>query len=117
MPIVVSYIATVVTNAIFTASRAYRVKSIIGRPRVIGSDGSAVTFSFYKAPSGTAIGSGTVLHTGSYNLKGTADTNQTLTLSTTVTDVTLAAGDSIGLVLTGTATSAIGEVTVTLVPV
>jgi hypothetical protein len=111
-----NYIATVVTQSIFTAPFPCIVTGIQGRPRVAGSDGSAVTFSFYKAPSGTAGASGTLLHDGTYNLKGTADTNQTLTLVTDTSSLTLAAGDSISCVLTGTATAAIGNITVTVEP-
>lgn len=111
-----NYTSAMVTQTFFVATRAVRVKAIIGRPRVAGS-GGACTLSFYKAPSGTAVGSGTVLHSGSFNVVGTADTNQTLTLSTTVADVTLAAGDSIGYVLTGTPTSAVGSVTVMVNPI
>jgi hypothetical protein len=104
-----------VTQTIYTAFRPMRVKAIQGRVRVQGS-GGACTLAFFKVPSGTAVGSGVALHSGSYNVVGTVDTNQTLTLSATVSDVTLAAGDSIGYVLTGTPTSAVGSVTVALVP-
>ena len=69
------------------------------------------------AATTVAIGSGTALHTGTFDIVGTADANQVVSLSATVADVTLAAGDSIGYVLTGTATSAVGNVTITLVPV
>lgn len=110
-----NYTASMVTQTFFVATRAVRVKAIIGRTRVVGS-GGACTLAFFKAPSGTAVGSGVALHTGSFNVVGTADTNQTLTLSTTVSDVTLAAGDSIGYVLTGTPTSAVGSVTVMVNP-
>lgn len=116
-PITLNYTASMVTQTIFTSSRAYRVKGIVGRVRVQGS-GGACTLSFYKVPSGTAVGSGTLLHSGSFDVAGgTVDTNQTLTLSATVATVTLAAGDSIGYVLTGTPTSAVGSVTVAMTPV
>lgn len=114
-PITVNYTASLVTQTIHTSSRRCRVKAIQGRVRVAGS-GGACTISLYKVPSGTAVGSGTVLHSGSYNLVGTVDTNQLLTLSTTASDLVLAAGDSIGYALTGTATSAVGSVTVELEP-
>jgi hypothetical protein len=116
-PVVVSfnYTSALVTQGVFTADRAYTVASIVGRPRVAGS-GGACTIAFFKAPSGTAIGSGTALNTGSYNLVGTADTNQTLSLSSTAADLAIASGDSIGYVLTGTATSAVGSVTIKLTP-
>lgn len=111
-----NYLAALITQTFYTANRPIKVTAIRGRPMVAGSDGSAVSLSFYKTPSGTALASGTLLHTGSYNMKGTIDTNQTLTLSTALSDVTLAAGDSIGYVLTGTATAAIGNITVHIEP-
>lgn len=116
IPVSFNYTASLVTQFIYVASRAVRVKDITGRTRVAGS-GGACTIAFFKAPSGTAVGSGTALHSGSFNLVGTADTNQTLSLSATLTDLALAAGDAIGYVLTGTPTSAVGQVTITVVPI
>lgn len=104
------------TNIMMVAQRALRVKGIIGRVNVAGTDGGAVTGTVYKAPSGTALASGTALHSSTFNLKGTAATNQTLTLSTTSTDLDIAAGDTIGLVLTGTLTDATGAISVHLTP-
>lgn len=114
LPVTLNYIATLATQTIFTASRRCRVKAIQGRTRVAGS-GGACTMAFFKCATTVAVGSGTALHSGSFNLVGTADANQSLTLSTTATDLILAAGDSIGYVLTGTATSAVGNVTVEIV--
>ena len=111
------YETTAVSNHFFIADRAYRVTGIRGRPRVAGSDGGAVTATIEKCPSGTAIGSGTDLHTGTYDLKGTADTDQDLTLSGTVATLKLAAGDALSMVITGTTTAAVGAVTVTMVPI
>jgi len=111
-----NYLAALITQPIWVAPWPCIVTHIVGRPIVAGTNGSAVSLSFYKAPSGTAVGSGTLLHTGSYNMKGTIDTNQTLELATNSDSITLAAGDCIGYVLTGTATAAIGTVTVTVEP-
>lgn len=58
--------------------------------------GATATMSVYKAPSGTACSAGTVLHSGSFNANGTAQTNQTLTVTTTA----LSAGDRLCLVTT-----------------
>lgn len=107
--------ATPLDAAIVTVDRSYIVQSIIARPLVVGSDGGAVTAQIRKAPSGTAIASGTALHSGSIDLKGTINTNQTLTLAATAV-ITLAAGDSIGLDVTGTTTAARGIVSVLLLP-
>ena len=70
-----------------------------------------------KVTSGTAITAGQLLHTGTYNLKGTANTVQSLTLSSTDADLLLAAGDSIAIDFTGTLTDATGVVSVGLLPV
>lgn len=75
------------------------VKSITFVPDVISAN--AVTATLYKAPSGTAIGSGTALHTGTANLQGTAATTQTLTLSTTSGVLDVAAGNRLGVVISG----------------
>lgn len=99
----------------FVADRAYVVKGIRGVPDVAGT-GGACTATIRKVPSGTALTSGTALHSGTYNLVGTVATTQTLTLSTTARDLLLAAGDRISADYTGTATSAIGAITVTLSP-
>ena len=115
IPVNASYNVPAGTVVMFVADRPYVVKGIKGREGVAGT-GGACTVSFYKSASGTAIGSGTVLHSSSYNIVGTANTTQTLTLSTTASDLLLAAGDAIGYVVTGTATSATGAFTVTLNP-
>ena len=104
------------TNVAFVAQRAMRVKAIIGRVQAAGTDGGAVTATVYKAPSATAIASGTALHSGTFNLKGTASTNQTLTLSATAGVLDIAAGDTIGIILTGTLTTATGGITVHMTP-
>lgn len=111
-----NYTSSLVTQKFFVAPIKLLVTAIQGVPRVAGS-GGACTLSFYKASDGVAVGSGTLLHTGSYDMTGTADTNQYLTLSTNRQDLRLDPGDSIGYVLTGTATSAVGNITVTVEPV
>lgn len=109
--------ATPLDAAFFVAvGRRYRVLGIIVRPLVVGSDGGAVTAEFRKAPSGTAIASGTLLHSGSADLKGTINTNQSLTLSATSSALDIAVGDAIGIDTTGTMTAARGVVTVLLAP-
>lgn len=109
-----AYNASSVDTAFMVAHRAMRVESIIGRVTVAGTDGGAVTAVIRKVPSGTAIASGTALHSSTFNLKGTADTNQTLTISTTASDMLLAAGDALAIDFTGTLTSATGVVTVAM---
>lgn len=115
IPVSTSYNVPAADFPFFVADRPYVVKAIRGRVEVAGT-GGACTAVIRKVPSGTALASGTALHSSSYNLVGTAATNQTLTLSTTASDLALAAGDSLAFDLTGTATSAIGAITVTLNP-
>lgn len=102
-----------VDQPMFIADRAYRVVSIIGR--TLGTAASA-TGVIKKAPSGTAIGSGTALHSSSFAFDGTTNTNQVLTLSTTTADLDIASGDSIGIDVTGTLTGATGCITILLAP-
>lgn len=117
IPLEFAWIATSVDRCFFTATRSVVVQAIIARPEVVGSDGSAVTAVIRKVPSGTALTSGTALHSGSINLKGTAATNQTLTLSTTASDLRLAPGDSLAVDYSGTLTAAVGSCTVHIAPV
>lgn len=86
---------------IATASRAMQVTGIRGT--VAAAVGTAATASVYKAPSGTSCSSGTIQHTGSFDANGTAATNQTLTLSSTTSDLQLAVGDRLCLSVTNTA--------------
>jgi hypothetical protein len=111
-----AYIATSVDSTMFTAGRRYIVKSVSLRPDVIGSDGGTVTVAVKIAASGTAIASGTAVHSGTLDLKGTAHTTQSATLSTTASELILDAGSSIGLDFTGTMTAAVGTVSVELCP-
>jgi hypothetical protein len=115
LPVTLNYIATTVDCTFFTADRPYVVKAIRGRVDVAGT-GGACTATIRKVPSGTALTSGTALHTGSFNLVGTAAAQQALTLSATASDLLLAAGDSLCYDLTGTATSAVGNLSVHLNP-
>jgi hypothetical protein len=115
IPVTVHYIATTTDRTIFVADRGYVVKAISGRVDVAGT-GGACTVQIRKTPTATAPASGTVLHSGSFNIVGTANANQSLTLSTTASDLLLAPGDALSYDLTGTATSAVGTITVHLSP-
>ena len=78
---------------------------------------NAVTATLRKAASGTALGSGTALHSGTANLQATAATPVALTLSTTASDLDVAAGSRIGFVISGAPGAAgVGAFTVTLAP-
>lgn len=102
-------------RTIVTATRPVMVTAIIGRVDI--ANGSAATLLVYKAPSGTAFSAGTVLSSTSMDLNGTADTNQTLTLSATLTDLQLAIGDSLGLVESGALSASVGCITVHFTPI
>ena len=109
------YTATAVDQTIFTADRAFIVKGIRGRVDVAGTGGAA-TATIRKTASGTAIASGTAVHTGSFNLKGTVNTQQALTLTTLAIDLLIPAGTSLCADFTGVLTSALGTITVSLAP-
>ena len=87
-----------------------------------GVDGSPTTYTpptpLASTPlrSGTAITAGNALHSGTYNLKGAADTVQSLTLTSTVADLILAAGDKVCVDYSGVLTSAVGCISVATTP-
>lgn len=97
----------------WVAPFACTVTKIQYRPTATAAGATAVV---KKAPSGTAIASGTALHSNNFTLDGTANTNQDGTLSATAADRDLAAGDSIGVDFGGTTTNATGVFTITVVP-
>lgn len=116
VPVNIEYNASSVDKTSFVATRAYRVLGIAGAPTVAGTDAGAVTAAIKKASGTTAIASGTALHSSTFNMKGTINTVQTLTLSTTASDLEIAAGDRIGVDFTGVLTAATGTITVMLAP-
>jgi hypothetical protein len=103
--------ATEADGPIFTATRACRVLKVMAR--ILGTAGSA-TIDLKKAPSGTAAASGTSLLAAAMAADATTNTNLTPGLTTTAADLSLAAGDSICLDVTGTLTSATGAITIEL---
>ena len=113
------YTASLVTQKFYveSAPQGRIVVDIRGVVRVAGS-GGACTLQVFKVPDGVAVANGTLLHSGTYNLVGTADTQQVLTLiaDPTGTVLKLLPGDALGYVLTGTATSAVGTFTVSTEP-
>ena len=71
-----------------------------------GTDGSAVTLQMEKLTGTTASGSGTSLLSAGFNLKGTINTVQSAVLASIPKKTfSLAKGDRIGIVLTGTPTA------------
>src|ERR1700740_2274079 len=75
------YTAALVTQKFYieSAPQGRIVVDIRGAVRVAGS-GGACTLQIFKVPDGVAVASGTLLHSGTYNLVGTVDTQQILTL-------------------------------------
>lgn len=108
-----AYGVTPIDTVFMVASRALKVLAIRCRPLVVAS---GATLLVKKAPSATAIASGTALHTENtatgFLLDGTTNVNQSATLSTVAGVVNLAAGDSLGIDVSGTTTNATGVVTV-----
>ena len=105
----INYNVPIATTAslVYYSNRATVIDNIEGRTFVIGTGGAA-TVAFWMAPSGTAPVSGTALHSGTFNMVGTIHTDQQLTLIITAVPAEYA----VWAVYTGTATSAIGGVTV-----
>lgn len=101
-------------NVIFIADSPHEIVEIVCMPVVAGSDGSAVSAEVKKASGTTATGSGTAVQSAVFDLKGTAYTVQTATLSATKSTRELAAGDRLGVDFTGTLTAAEGFVQVRL---
>lgn len=105
-----AYVATTVTQVFFIATVPSVVTSLSYRTRVGSTSGTAV---FFKAPSGTAVGSGTAI-SGTVDLSATpaADTVFNIPLLQTAVGsnpgVLLQPGDSIGVVIAGTMTNGIG---------
>lgn len=108
--------AAAIDGAFWTADRSYLLLSIIARITVAGTDAGAVTAQVRKTNNGVTIASGAALHSGTINLKGTVDTNQIMTLSTTPGITTIADRWSIGLDVTGVTTAARGVVSLLLLP-
>ena len=98
---------------LFTADQAYVVRSIRVVPDV--AQGGALTATISKVTGTATPASGTTpLHTGTANLNGTAHTVQSLTLTGTTADLSLAAGDRIGLILSGALSTGSANVSIRL---
>lgn len=104
---------TLNSRTIYTATRAERVTAVIGH--IDAATGGAATLVVEKRASGVAPGAGVSLSSNSVDLNGTPNNNQTLTLAA-IADITLAAGDCLGLVTTGTVTISAGSVTIHSTP-
>ena len=88
--------ATAVDEPFFVATRACIVKTI-SQVHAVAAGGTS-TMTVMKDTGTTAPGAGTSLHqSGSFNLNATANTVQNATVATTITTVSLAAGDRLSV--------------------
>lgn len=100
-----------VDQVLFIAPYAMTITGISEVHAVAGGDASAVTLNVTNDPSGFVAGAGTTIQSGTFNMKGTANTVQTATLVSGPSPLlTLAAGDRLGANFTGTITSLAGVV-------
>ena len=84
------------------------LRAFYERHQTAGVDGSPVTLMLKKVTDATAKGSGTDMLSAGVNLKATADTQQSGSLHATLANYTVAAGNWVGLVASGTLTSVDG---------
>ena len=101
-------------DTFWTAPVGCQIVGVTGRLNV--TNGGAGTLVPVKVSSGTPVSSGSPLTSSSMNLAGTAQTNQPLGLSGTLSLLALAAGDSLGLAGTGSILAATGSLTISFIP-
>lgn len=92
----------------FIAPRACVVKRITEVHTTAGNDADAVTLNVERLQGTEVSGAGDALLSAAFDLKGTAETVQVGTLTTTTAHLALAAGDRLNLVDTGTLTTLAG---------
>lgn len=109
-------LAASVDNHIFIATRKVRVLAASYIPRVIGSDGSAVTLQLRRCQAVEEPSAGDALTTATFNLKATVETVQNATLTTTAAFLDLEVGDRLAADFTGTLTAVVGNLTVMVAP-
>lgn len=109
-----SYDSNMNAKQFFVADRDFVVKAVTIRPMVAGTDSAAVMTIRKAANAGAMDSSATALHSSTINVKGTASTCQYQTV--TASSSTLPKGSALGIVASGTLTSATGVVTVLLAP-
>jgi hypothetical protein len=90
----------------FVANRAYQVVAVRATWSHVGGSGAAATVE--KLTGTTAPGSGAALLTAAFDLTTTANTVGTGTLTATTSDLQLAAGNRLGVKLSGTLTALTG---------
>lgn len=106
IPITVTLNALSVSTAVFVADVAYQVTGIKALWGVAG--GAGATLNIEKLTGTTAPGAGIALLTSNLDLTSAANTVNTGTLTGTVADLQLAAGDRLGCKLAGVLTGLVG---------
>lgn len=104
-------------HTVFVAPRAMRVTGIQYTPDV--AQGAALTACVCKATGTATPTTGTTPAQSSItgiNLNGTAHTVQTIALSATAANLSLAAGDRLALVLSGALTTGSGLLSIAMEP-
>ncbi|NBW07805.1 MAG: hypothetical protein EBR82_07240 [Caulobacteraceae bacterium] len=104
--------AGVVDQTIWISDGAYEVISATEIHSTAGTDGGAVTLDIDKDTGTQAPTVGASVLSSTFNLKGTANTLQTISASTTPANAFIAAGDRISINITGVTTSVAGVVVV-----
>ena len=102
-------------GSIFTADKPYQILEVHEIHETAGSDGGAVTLDITKDSSTDAPGAGvSVFASGTFNLKGTANTLQTKSVGSGIAGC-LVRGQRLGLKDTGVLTAVAGvQVTIVL---
>jgi hypothetical protein len=103
-------------DAVFIANRAYQVTAVRAVWSHVGGSSAAATVE--KLTGTTAPGAGTAILQSAFDLTSTANTVGTGTLSATTGNLQLAAGDRLGVKLSGTLTALTGlNITIHLKPI
>lgn len=104
--------AGLVDGPFFIADAAYKVVKAQEVHSTAGAGSS--TLDIKKTTGTTAPASGTTILASVFALDSTVNTVVNKTLSSTVADITLAAGDRLNFDFTGTVTALVGAVSITL---
>lgn len=99
-----------VTECFFIADRPCQILGISEVHSAAGTDAGSVTLAVTKDTGTQAPGAGTSTMSGTFNLKGTANTVQNATLTSTTSALVLAKGDRLSILYSGIKTALAGVV-------
>jgi predicted RecA/RadA family phage recombinase len=102
--------ASVASQAFYVVPVAIRILGVSEVHSTLGTDAGAVTGDIVKLTGTQAIGAGVTVLAAAVSLKAANNTVQSPALSATLANLTLAPGDRLGFVLSGTATAVAGLV-------